>query len=41
VQTPENANQYIGSTDFLAMLASQQNMKLDTLNKVRVSDQGW
>lgn len=34
-QTPEDANKYIYSADFTASLAAQQNMKLDTLQRIK------
>merc|ERR1719231_93612 len=36
-QTPGDANAYLGTPDFLAQLASQQNTKLDTLERVHTS----
>merc|ERR1719449_19003 len=36
-QTPGDANAYLGTPDFLAQLASQQNTKLDTLERVHAS----
>lgn len=34
-QTPEDVTQYLANPDYMASLASQQNMKLDTLTRVR------
>lgn len=34
-QTPVDVNRYIENTDFEASLAAQQNMKLDTLTRVK------
>ncbi len=34
-QTPEDVTQYLTNPDYLASLASQQNMRLDTLSRVR------
>ena len=34
-QTPEDSNKYIEDKDFEASLAAQQNMKLDTLTRIK------
>ncbi len=34
-QTPDDVTQYLTNPEYMASLASQQNMKLDTLTRVR------
>lgn len=36
-QTPDDVNQYLSSPDFMQTLANQQNMKIDTLNRVKLA----
>lgn len=36
-QTPDDVTQYLTNPDYMASVAQQQNMKLDTLTRVRDS----